>query len=75
MLGVRAGTGNRLATLDATADARSAENVSLSSTLSSLRDVDYAEAATQLSLHLTALEAAQRTMVRVQGLSLFDALR
>lgn len=75
MLGVRAGTGNRLATLEATADARSAEDVSLAATLSSLRDVDYAEAATQLSLHLTALEAAQRTMVRVQGLSLFDALR
>jgi flagellar hook-associated protein 3 FlgL len=75
MLSIRAGTGTRLATLDTTADARSAEEVSLASTLSNLRDVDYAEAATQLSLHMTALEAAQRTMVRVQGLSLFDALR
>lgn len=75
MLAVRAGTGNRLAMLDSTADARSAEDVSLAATLSQLRDVDYAEAATRLSLHLTALEAAQRTMARVQGMSLFDALR
>lgn len=75
MLAIRASTGTRLATLDATADARSAEEVSLASTLSNLRDVDYAEAATRLSMHMTALEAAQRTMVRVQGMSLFDALR
>ena len=74
MLDLRASTGTRLATLDSVADARSAENVSLEATLSNLRDVDYAEAATQLALHLTALEAAQRTMVRVQGMSLFDAL-
>ena len=74
MLDLRASTGTRLATLDSVADARSAEGVSLAATLSNLRDVDYAEAATQLALHLTALEAAQRTMVRVQGMSLFDAL-
>lgn len=75
MFRLRADTGARLSTLDSAGEGRSAESVSLASTLSQLRDVDYAEAATQLSLHLTALEAAQRTIVKVQGMSLFDALR
>ena len=43
-------------------------------TLSDLRDVDIAEAASRLSLQITALEAAQQTLVRVQGLSLFRLL-
>lgn len=75
MLSLRADTGSRLALLDSATDTRSAEGVSLASTLSELRDVDYAEAASRLTLQLTALEAAQSTMVRVQSLSLFDRLR
>lgn len=74
MLSLRASTGARLASLDAAADTRGAEGVSLASTLSGLRDVDYAEAASRLTLQATALEAAQRTMLRVQSLSLFDRL-
>jgi len=42
--------------------------------LSHLRDVDYAEAASRLTLQLTALEAAQKTMLRIQGHSLFDKM-
>ncbi len=74
MLTLRAGTGTRLASLDSAADSRSAGEVSLAQTLSGLRDVDFAEAASKLALQLTALEAAQKTMVRVQSLSLFDKL-
>lgn len=74
MLALRAGTGARLAALDNTMDAREAQNVSLRTSLSQLRDLDYAEATTRLSLQLTAIEAAQRTMLRVQSLSLFDRL-
>lgn len=74
MLSVRASSGTRLASLDSAADTRSAGNVSLSETLSRLRDVDYAQAASQLTLQLTALEAAQKTMLRLQTLSLFDKL-
>lgn len=74
MLSLRAGTGTRLASLDNAANTRDAGDVSLSETLSHLRDVDYAEAASRLSLQLTALEAAQKTMLRVQSLSLFDQL-
>lgn len=71
----RAGTGTQLATLDEAADAREAESISLQETLSGLRDLDYAEAASRLSLQLTALDAAQQVMLKVQSLSLFDKLR
>ncbi|MFD0739002.1 flagellar hook-associated protein FlgL [Lysobacter koreensis] len=74
MLALRGGTGTRLAALDSAGDARSAGEVSLAQTLSQLRDVDYAEAASRLALQLTAMEAAQKTMLRVQTLSLFDQL-
>lgn len=74
MLSVRAGTGTRLASIDSAADIRGAGDLTLSETLSQLRDVDYAEAASQLAVQLTALEAAQKTMLRVQSLSLFDKM-
>lgn len=73
-LTLRAGTGARLNSLDNAASRRGDEDLSLRETLSSLRDVDYAEAATRLNLQMTAIEAAQRTMVRVQSSSLFDKL-
>ena len=75
LLRLRADTGARMAAIDAAADTREAGEVSMSDTLSSFRDVDFAEAASKLTLQLTALEAAQSTMMRVQGLSLFDRLR
>jgi len=74
MLSLRAGTGTRLASLDGAADTRSSGEISLSETLSQLRDVDYAEAASRLALQLTALDAAQKTMLRVQTMSLFDRM-
>jgi flagellar hook-associated protein 3 FlgL len=73
-VGVRASTGARLASLDQSADDRAESGITLKATLSDLRDVDMAEAASRLSLQLTAIEAAQKTMVRVQSLSLFDKL-
>lgn len=73
-LTLRASTGARLNTLDAAANRRADDEVSLKSVLSDLRDTNYAEATTQLQLQLTAIEAAQRTMLRVQSLSLFDKM-
>ncbi|AXK71288.1 flagellar hook-associated protein 3 [Lysobacter sp. TY2-98] len=73
-LSVRATTGARLASLDQAADDRSGTALSLKDTLSGLRDTDYAEASTRLSLQMTAIEAAQKTMLRVQSMSLFDKL-
>lgn len=74
MLRVRSGTGIRLASLDTAGDVREGTGISLAQSLSQLRDVDYAEAASRLTLQMTALEAAQKTMLRVQGNSLFDKL-
>lgn len=47
----------------------------LRETLSSLEDLDYAEAISRLNLQTTALQAAQQSFVRIQGLSLFNYLR
>lgn len=74
MLALRSGTGSRLAALDSAEDARSAGESTLTQTILELRDFDFAEAASRLSLQLTALEAAQKTMLRVQTLSLFDRM-
>lgn len=74
ILGLRGANGSRLQALDTAADANTAGGISLKESLSTLRDVDYAEATTQLSLQLTAIDAAQRTMLRIQGMSLFDRM-
>lgn len=74
LLAARASTGTRLAALDHAAESRSATSLALETTLSDLRDTDYAEAATRLAIHMTALQAAQQVTVRIQGLSLFNQL-
>lgn len=74
MLALRSATGSKLVALDMAADTRSATDLTFTQLLSDLRDVDFAEAASRLSLQLTALEAAQKTMLRVQGMSLFDRM-
>ncbi|MGY0799299.1 flagellar hook-associated protein FlgL [Lysobacter sp. A286] len=74
MIAARASTGNRLSALDAAEESRSATKLSLEATLSGLRDVNYAEAASEFAMQLTALEAAQTVTLRIQGLSLFNKL-
>lgn len=71
----RAQLGARLSTLDTTASEREAQQLEHRTLLSELRDLDYTEAASRMSLQLTALEAAQSAFVRVQSLSLFSLLR
>jgi flagellar hook-associated protein 3 FlgL len=68
----RAGFGARLNTIDQADAGREAGSVLLKTTLSELRDVDYAQAISQLNLEMTALQAAQQSFVRIQGLSLFN---
>jgi flagellin-like hook-associated protein FlgL len=46
----------------------------MSETLSSARDLDYAEAAMRLQTQMASLEAAQRSYLSIQGLSLFRFL-
>ena len=46
----------------------------MTTTLSQIEDLDYAEAITQLNLKSVGLQAAQQVYVKVQGLSLFNFL-
>ena len=55
-------------------DLNSAFNFQLEKSISELEDLDYASAITELNLQLVALEAAQQTYVKTQGLSLFNYL-
>ena len=74
-LDIRAAGGARLATLDAAGALRESLDVTFKTTLSDLRDVNIAEAASRLAQQQTALDAAQLTFNRVASLSLFNYLR
>lgn len=72
---VRATVGHRLNAIDDATAQIDAIDVQAQQTLSGIRDLDYAEATGRLNLQMTALQAAQQTYSRIQGLSLFDFLR
>lgn len=72
---VRSSAGLRLGAAEDAESTLSANRIEAQSALSDLRDVDIAEAASRLQQELLALQAAQATYTRVQGLSLFDYLR
>lgn len=74
VLAVRADTGARLAGLEASANAREGLELELNATLSSLRDVDYAEAISRMNAQMLGLQAAQQSYAQVAKLSLFDYL-
>jgi flagellar hook-associated protein 3 FlgL len=74
VLTVRASTGARLNQLDSVKNAGDDRALQYSQTLSRLQDVDYAKAAAELAQQLVNLEAAQKSFVKVSGLSLFNYL-
>jgi len=71
---VRAEVGSRLNAIDQATETRGAESVDLQSLLSDLRDVDYAQAISQLNQQYTGLQAAQAAYSKIAQLSLFDYL-
>ncbi len=71
----RLGIGARLNTIEQADAGREGGGVLLKTTLSGLRDVDYTRAISDFNLELTALQAAQQSFLKVQGLSLFNYLR
>lgn len=73
-LGVRAQVGTRLATLDSVDASREAMDIDTASTLSDLRDLDYAEALTKMNQQLVGLQAAQLSYSKISNLSLFNYL-
>ena len=72
---VRASVGTRLARLDDTESRLEGIDTEMKKTLSAVRDLDYAESVSRLQLHTLALQAAQASFAKVQGLSLFNYLR
>lgn len=74
VLEVRADVGVRLNQVDNQRSINESFTLQLEDMLSDIQNVDYAEAISRLNLQLTALQAAQQTYVKVQGLSLFNYL-
>ncbi|MGH8506019.1 MAG: flagellar hook-associated protein FlgL [Stenotrophobium sp.] len=75
VVNVRATVGARLAALDDASNSLSSQLVSAKSTLSDVRDVDLAQASTELNQRTVTLQAVQLAYAKVQGLSLFQYLR
>lgn len=74
LLGFRATAGARLNALESQESINGALLVQLEKTRSTIEDLDYAEAATRLSLESVILQAAQQSFVKVQNLNLFNFL-
>lgn len=72
---VRSDVGARLNALDTQSSSNSDITLQLKSTLSNLRDLDYAAAVTTLNQQLTGLQAAQASYVKLQNLSLFNYIQ
>ena len=72
VLRIHSGIGSRLNELDASENNNLDSAFQYESTLSNLRDLDYTKAISDLTRQQATLEAAQKSFVRVQGLSLFN---
>lgn len=66
--------GGRLNIVDTSRDTQEEINLVNQTVLSGIRDLDYAEAVSNLSFQTFVLEATQSTFTRVSGLSLFNQL-
>ena len=71
---LRASAGARMRELESIVSAGEERALQLSQTVSRLQDLDYAKAASDLTLQQVNLQAAQKSFVQISGLSLFDYL-
>ena len=69
---VRARIGARLHTIDKQGDINESYELQIKTTLSSIKDIDYAEAITRMNLEMVGLQAAQQSYANIQNLSLFN---
>lgn len=75
VLELRTGVGARLNTIESQGVINEDQKVQLQTALSSIEDLDYAEAISRFNLQQVALQAAQQTYVQLGRLSLFDFIR
>jgi flagellar hook-associated protein 3 FlgL len=74
VLSVRSTVGSRLREVDALDNAGQDLNIQYKQTLSDLQDLDYTQALSKFAQTQTTLEAAQRSFIKITGLSLFNFL-
>jgi flagellar hook-associated protein 3 FlgL len=74
VLTVTASVGTRLRETDAVVSTNQDLDISYATRLSELGDLDYARALSDLNFQQLHLEAAQKSFLRVTGLSLFSLL-
>lgn len=74
LLGVRSSVGARLASLQTVETTRQNTSDEITTSLSNLQDIDYAQAASQLSQQYIGLQAAQQSYAKIAQLSLFNYL-
>lgn len=72
VLRVRASVGARLRELESTDDTHAGTALQYQATISDIQDLDYTKAITDLTRTQTSLEAAQKSYIAVQQLSLFN---
>lgn len=72
VLSVRATVGTRLQEVDALDNLGSDLSLQYKQTLSQLQDVDYNKAISDLTMQQTNLQAAQKSFLKISGMSLFD---
>ena len=74
ILDLRTQVGSRLAAIEGQADSNGSFTLAMQASLAEIEDLDYAEAISRLSAETTTLEAAQKSFVLTQQLSLFNLL-
>ncbi len=74
VLRVRAAIGSRLSEIDSLTNVNQDLQLQYQQTLSTLQDLDYAKAISDLTRKQTDLEAAQKSFMRISQLSLFNYL-
>lgn len=72
---IQSGVGARLNAITSQNSSNSEVSLQLNSTLSTLRDTDYAAAITTLNQQMTGLQAAEASFTKLQGLSLFNYIQ
>jgi len=72
ILDTRTQVGSRLAAVDDQVDSNGSFVLTMQSALAEIQDLDYADAISRLTAEVTTLEAAQKSFIRTQQLTLFN---
>ncbi len=72
IINVQTRIGGRLNSVESQQADNETKNIALQKIRSEIEDLDFAEAISDMTFQTTALQVAQQTFVRIQGLSLFE---